>query len=90
MRKFHGRWHIRPHPRDPEHASLSTLDQVGGWVVVWCVCGLRGLVLLYAVGQAVKVCWQAGGTSGARYLASFLPLPRSAGPCPRNLHAPAV
>lgn len=28
MRKFHGRWHIRPHPKDPEHASLSTLDQV--------------------------------------------------------------
>ncbi|PRW58793.1 NAD(P) mitochondrial isoform A [Chlorella sorokiniana] len=27
MRKFHGRWQIRPHPRDPEHASLSTLDQ---------------------------------------------------------------
>lgn len=29
MRKFHGRWQIRPHPRDPEHASMSTLDQVG-------------------------------------------------------------
>jgi hypothetical protein len=27
MRKFRGRWQIRPHPRDPEHASLSTLDQ---------------------------------------------------------------
>ncbi|KAI7844258.1 hypothetical protein COHA_002056 [Chlorella ohadii] len=27
MRKFHGRWQIRPHPRDPDHASLSTLDQ---------------------------------------------------------------
>mgnify|MGYP001810310955 CR=1 FL=1 len=29
MRKFHGRWTIRPHPADPQHASLSTLDQVG-------------------------------------------------------------
>ena len=30
MKRFHGRWHVRPHPADPEHASLSTLDQVGG------------------------------------------------------------
>jgi hypothetical protein len=29
MKRFHGRWTIRPHPADP-HASLSTLDQVGG------------------------------------------------------------
>lgn len=29
MRRFHGRWQIRPHPADPEHACMSTLDQVG-------------------------------------------------------------
>jgi hypothetical protein len=29
MKRFHGRWHVRPHPADPEHASLTTLDQVG-------------------------------------------------------------
>lgn len=28
MKRFHGRWTIRPHPKDPEHSSLSTLDQV--------------------------------------------------------------
>ncbi|KAI3438693.1 hypothetical protein D9Q98_001113 [Chlorella vulgaris] len=27
MKRFHGRWTIRPHPKDPEHSSLSTLDQ---------------------------------------------------------------
>ncbi|KAL4437978.1 hypothetical protein ABPG77_004199 [Micractinium sp. CCAP 211/92] len=27
MRRFHGRWQIRPHPADPEHACMSTLDQ---------------------------------------------------------------
>ena len=27
MKRFHGHWHIRPHPSDPDHASLSTLDQ---------------------------------------------------------------
>lgn len=30
MKRFHGRWAIRPHPADPQHASLSTLDQVAG------------------------------------------------------------
>jgi hypothetical protein len=30
MRKFVGAWRVRPHPADPQHACIATLDQVGG------------------------------------------------------------
>ena len=40
VNKFVGLWRIKPHPLDPEHSSLSSLEQVrgGGLPAAWTGC----------------------------------------------------
>jgi hypothetical protein len=56
MKRFHGRWTIRPHPKDPEHSSLSTLDQVCAGVVEQ-----QGITAPTAAGGEVGLGWDVLG-----------------------------